>query len=728
VLLSLGGLCVLVAAVVFVAVTWSLLGLTGRTLVLLAITTVLAVGAVVLTRKALRGAAETFWLVVAGTLTVDLLGARSAGLAGLDALDWRGTGALVGVILLCLGIGVGMWARGQVIARLYGAEAVAVAGALLVTSTNGWLATDPAVGAAIAVPVLVALFVLLRREIFVAAYGMGGLALASWLVLLGLGWDRALENAGLATWWSDFRGWPLLVAALFAALVVHTPKVPGPVRSVAAGMALLGLVLLASGPRTPGAETRDIVIGSGVLVVLGVLAAVAPRAWALGAAALASIGVLGFAVVLAVIPWDALTGFEPDGSANLHRTIADHTAAASWAPGLLALAAASALVLLLRRIPSKVSVLARHCVVAVAPAVLALGALDVVLQVEPSLWIGVLAAAVATAVAAGAAWSVRGDAPAGRLGSATTGYLGAITLWAAASNDLLVAVTSAAFAVVLGVVFALRERSGSAVSAAVAGSLAALLGAWSVVAWGGQLGADRDARAVALAGFAALVGVLAAPVARRTLSRVTLESTAVVLALAAVGGVTDERTAAMVLTIVGSACCLVSVLNRDRAALGWVGAGVLGIATVLRVAVDVQAPELYTLPAAALLLGAGVWRLRTDEEANSFLVLGKGLTLALVPSLLLALDEPVSLRGALVGAAGVLALAVGVRQRLGAPFVVGALTTAILALRHLLPYADAVPRWISLGGVGLVLLLVGITWESRRRDAETAGRYLTALR
>ena len=58
----------------------------------------------------------------------------------------------------------------------------------------------------------------------------------------------------------------------------------------------------------------------------------------------------------------------------------------------------------------------------------------------------------------------------------------------------------------------------------------------------------------------------------------------------------------------------------------------------------------------------------------------------------------------------------------------GAVTTGLLAVRHLEPYADAVPRWISLGGVGLALLLVGITWESRRRNLETAGRYLTALR
>ena len=50
VLLTLGALCLLVAAIVFIAVTWSLLGLTGRTVVLLVFTGVLATVAVVLTR------------------------------------------------------------------------------------------------------------------------------------------------------------------------------------------------------------------------------------------------------------------------------------------------------------------------------------------------------------------------------------------------------------------------------------------------------------------------------------------------------------------------------------------------------------------------------------------------------------------------------------------------------------------------------------------------------
>jgi hypothetical protein len=49
-------------------------------------------------------------------------------------------------------------------------------------------------------------------------------------------------------------------------------------------------------------------------------------------------------------------------------------------------------------------------------------------------------------------------------------------------------------------------------------------------------------------------------------------------------------------------------------------------------------------------------------------------------------------------------------------------------VRHLGPVVEGLPRWISLGSVGLVLLAVGVTWEQRRRDVEATSRYLAALR
>ncbi len=730
VLLSLGALCLLVAAVVFVAVAWDALGLTGRTLVLLAVTTLLSLVAVVLTRKNLRGAAETFWLVVAGMLTVDLLGAQSAGLAGLDALDWRGTGVLVGTALLAMGLAVAAWAIGQPVGRLYGAQAVAVGGALVVCSTNVWFAANPAVACTIAVPVLSGLFVLLRRPVPVAAYGVGALALATWLALLLTGWDRALETVSLGDWWSDLRGWPLLAAALLAAATVYVPKVPVPARPLAAGLALLSLVLLADAPATDGTQTRDLVIGSCVLLTLGLLAAAAPKAWAIGAGVLASLGVLGLGLMLTIEPWDVLAGLGYDGAGPIDLTLLSEVdGAAAWTAGMVSLAIAATMVLLLRQVPATQRLLATQCVRSVAPAVIALGGLGLVLRLEPPLWAGVLAGALASAVAGAAAWWVREHPVAGWVGAATTSYLVVVTLRTASVNDLLLAVMVSVLAASLVAVHALRERSaGSHLSAAVPGALAALSAGWALVAWGNWFGTDDGAIAVSLAVYAGLVALAAAPVTKRPTSRVTFEVSAIVLGLGAVALPENLRDSAMALTIIGSAICLLAVARRDREVLSWFGAGVLGVATVLRVALDVRAPELYTLPAAVVLVAFGVWRLRTDPKAESFMVLGSGLTLGLLPSLLLALEEPVSLRGALIGAAGVLVLMAGVQQRLAAPFVLGAVTTGLLAVRHLQPYADAIPRWVSLGGVGLALLLVGVTWEARRHNLETAGRYLADLR
>ena len=259
VLLTLGALCLLVAAVVFVAVTWSLLGLTGRTVVLLGFTALLAGIAVLLTRRGLRGASETFWVVVAGMLTVDLLAAQSAGLAGLDALDWRGTSALVGGALLALGVGVGTWASSQPVRRLYGAEVFAALGVLVLCLGNGWLADNPAVGTTVAIPLLAGLAVLLRRSVPLTAYAAAGLAVVSWLYLLGLGWERALEDehpggvvvrpAGLAT---PRRSGPGRRSSC------TLPGVPAPLRPVAAGAALLPLLILANAPYTVDSPTRDL--------------------------------------------------------------------------------------------------------------------------------------------------------------------------------------------------------------------------------------------------------------------------------------------------------------------------------------------------------------------------------------------------------------------------------------------------------------------------------------
>ena len=726
VLLSVGALCLLVAAVVFVAVTWSVLGLTGRTLVLLALTGALAAVATVLTRRPLRGGAETFWLITGVMLGLDLLAAHSAGLAGLDELPWRGAAALVGGALFVLGTLVALWSGRQPTGRLITPQAIAVLGAVVLTLADGWFAADEALGTTIAIPLLLVAGLALRRLLPLIGGVLIALAAASWVVLLMVGWSRALETSELGTWWADVRGWPLLAAALFATAAALVRRTPDGWRSVAAGLALLPLAIAANAPLSPGNQTRDLLIESGTLLALAAIVRLAPLVWARGAAVLAALGVLGLGAVMAVDAGRSVLGLDLDGQAPLDLTVRTEQGAAAWTVGVVAFAIVAALGAFVRLAPRQ-----RELVLglaALASGTVALGVLDLVLALQPPLWAAVLAGVVATASAAGASWTLRDHLTASVLGSAATAFLAGVTLSLAAAADLFAAEVATLFAVVLVLGLALRERAGRPVSAALLGGIGALLGGQAVHQWAIVLDLGPEPRALSLAVYAAVVSLTAAPLARSMFSRLTLEATGLVLAVAALQLAPDDAAAAMVLTVTGAAICLVAVTNRDRFQAGWLGAAVLGIATVLRVDAGVTAPELYTLPAAALLVAAGIWRLRNDSEVASAPVLASGLTLALLPSLLLALDEPVSLRGALIGAGGVLVLAAGVLSRLSAPLVLGAGTTAVLALRHLGPVAEAVPRWISLGLLGVALLVVGITWEARLNNLGSARRYLTALR
>jgi hypothetical protein len=59
---------------------------------------------------------------------------------------------------------------------------------------------------------------------------------------------------------------------------------------------------------------------------------------------------------------------------------------------------------------------------------------------------------------------------------------------------------------------------------------------------------------------------------------------------------------------------------------------------------------------------------------------------------------------------------VGAATRQQAPLAVGAVVGMLDTLWLLAPYANALPRWLLLGGIGLLLVVVGATYESRLRD------------
>lgn len=930
VLLGLGALCLLVAAVVFVAVAWSDLGLGGRALILLGVTVGLGATAAALTHRGLRGAAETFWMVVALMLTIDIASAHTAGLFGLDTLSWRGATALVGVGLLLVGLGAPLWARTQPVARLLGPQALAVLGATLVVVPEGWLASHPAAATTVAVVVLVLGGLLLRSRVAVAAVGLVGVGGLSWLMLLGLGCDRALESSVSGWWWHSTTGWPLVAAAVTAGAATALPRTVAAWRAPWALGCLVAAGVFVHGPSS--AATPSVVLTCVILICYIAVSRLAGASWRWPAACLSVPLLLALGALLFVRP---LLSVEP-GSFGAMRAGAAYghgaSAAASWrhvligATVALSVWALEQLLAQARRRPSR------------APwgallGIVLTGLLVPLLEARGPLWLAVVAVLVCLTLSAAATVAQRRHRVTLAAGGAVSSYLLLVLVLVAASSHLLSALAVGTVVVVLIAAYAVAERrAAGSVAAAGAGGLAVLLGgyvlaqalaaraaelgvlavalaclagavgvaagwlsrsttsritlevsvvpvafpalafsrtradvavtlavlgsmvallaalrrdraavAWAAVpilalaayywgelvltrteyavlpagllllglgGWGlrgtarvadgsrfgagllvvlapsvvggmppvvdallttlvaiasavgyalqerlrstplaqvlavaaGGLGTsmvlrwlelghlDADVRGLSLAVYAAAVGVAAAAISLTTRSRVTLEVLSVVVGVLACAEVSDLKAAAMALTIIGTAVAVVAVLHRDRAYAGWASMAVLGLATVFRVVAEVGSPELYTLPAALLLLGAGLWRVRTDSSIGSVSAMGSGLTLALVPSLMLTWQDPASLRGLLLGLGSVAVLAVGIRLRLSAPFVAGALVTALLAVRHLEPLAHGLPRWVVLGGVGLALLGVGITWEARLKDLRRGRAYVGGLR
>jgi hypothetical protein len=175
----------------------------------------------------------------------------------------------------------------------------------------------------------------------------------------------------------------------------------------------------------------------------------------------------------------------------------------------------------------------------------------------------------------------------------------------------------------------------------------------------------------------------------------------------------DQRWLAACLTVAVPSLLLAAVGLGRRGYL-WASVVVATVATWAWLAVaDVTLPEAYVLPAAAAALAAGLAARRGPLRPGSWLAYGPGLALALLPSLVLAVDDPGLVRPLLLSGGALAVLLAGARARLQAPLVLGAGTLVGLAADAALPVAAQLPRWVSVGGAGLLLLWLGATAERR---------------
>jgi cell division protein FtsW (lipid II flippase) len=187
---------------------------------------------------------------------------------------------------------------------------------------------------------------------------------------------------------------------------------------------------------------------------------------------------------------------------------------------------------------------------------------------------------------------------------------------------------------------------------------------------------------------------------------------------------------AVYLTSAGVVVTVMSLVRADRRQAGWAGGALLALASWVRLwDLGVTAPEAYTLPSAGALLLVGLLHLRRQSASSTVTALAPGLSLALVPSLLWALDEPYGVRVPLLGLACLALVIGGARLRWTAPLALGAAVGGLLVLRLAAPYGgDSVPHWALIGAAGALLIGVGVTWEQRLRDARDVLTYVRRLR
>jgi len=248
-------------------------------------------------------------------------------------------------------------------------------------------------------------------------------------------------------------------------------------------------------------------------------------------------------------------------------------------------------------------------------------------------------------------------------------------------------------------------------------------------------------------GLAHVDGVLSAPVAGLLLAllaaaafalagwRVRRPEKFVCAAAGSIAGVTAGLTTGTVevwgqvavqLAIAGVAAACYAIVAGRRWVAGLAVADLVIASWIAVAGAGVETPEAYTLPAAVGLLALAVpaWR----AGVTSWAAEGPAVDVAVVPSALVVVADPTALRLALVVAATTALTVAGTLLHRKAPFLLGAGALLFVTVGRLAPYAPLLPRWLTLGTAGLLLLVVGATYERRRQQAREAVAWVAHMR
>ncbi|MEO6414356.1 MAG: hypothetical protein ABIO48_17335 [Pedococcus sp.] len=726
-LLAVGVLLVLVAASIALAIAWFIIGRTGQMVVMGGFTAAAVVAALQLSRRNLPSSAEALAVVAGGLLLLDVSAARRFGLANLDALDGRTYAAITGLLVAVL-LAV-LHRRDRRIAGFallsLTAASIGWAGVVAFADTAASVAGLSLAGAllfGLAHLLIPASFGLTRRAATGPAAGWTAVAFASAVVgalatsvdalgatsgprvddltVDGLACVAILVTLATAGAFTIRRVVALRAARLGSRAAVRADWTS---RLLSGDWRALGVIALVASAAAPTAVlTLALQLGAFWTAVLAVLAAILAIGLAVSRVRTTSVGTA----------WcEAQTGLAL--AVLVLVTVAqDSRPATITALTATALAAATAAV---NRPGWRVPATAVAATAFVSAVTLGGGLLSANVEVL---------AATATGLALVASALVRRSLPE-EAPLAVVGYLalaGAL-LRAVESGrpDGVVITVLAAFAMAATATAVLRPvlRAGAA-------GVAALAAAWALWLTGGLVGAQAQwallvAAALALVALAQwrrtqpeeiVLGVLAALVGLTTVL-VAVERTwphaaagaAAAYGLVAVGyAALPHRRAVVTLAVVGLTSA--TWLELDHA--------------------DVTTLEAWTLPLAALLLAAGLWS-HGELGDHTWLTAGPGLAVALLPSALFTTVDDDILRPLVTVFAAALVLVIGALRRWQALVVLGATAAVVIALTQLGPYAVQLPRYLTLGTLGVALLAVGARYEERRADARQAVSWLASM-